>query len=225
MIAKDFILMLAEEICIDKDAKEQFKKAVEEFHSKSKFKDAHLRLSSGTPQSAVLKEGYYDGCYSFIDEKGNYVITEKGFKIDIYSIEDVEDFVYDEEGNDSKVIIDLHDQNSVQSIQNRIKDASKKYKEVVAKLDNAALVDVLKKINEGWKIVQPRYEKIGMYNVMRYVKDIIKFVDDTKIVTIDNDNQSRLCQGECGAVLKFGFFKSVCLDNLIEWKFLGGKNG
>lgn len=45
---------------------------------------AHIRMDDGFPVSVVLKEGYYDGPYEYIDEEGNYVYSARGTKVDIY---------------------------------------------------------------------------------------------------------------------------------------------
>lgn len=33
--------------------------------------EAHIRMSGGVPKYAELKEGYWDGPYSYIDSDGN----------------------------------------------------------------------------------------------------------------------------------------------------------
>ena len=56
--------------------------------------EAHIRMSGGVPYAAVLKEGYWDGPYSYIDEDGNWNYTTAGSKVDIYC-KDIGDLVYD----------------------------------------------------------------------------------------------------------------------------------
>lgn len=53
---------------------------------------AHIRMSGGIPRFAELKEGYWDGPYSYINENGEYVYSINGLKIDIHCI-DIMDFV------------------------------------------------------------------------------------------------------------------------------------
>ena len=53
--------------------------------------EAHLRMDGGVPNAAVLKEGYWDGPYSYINENNEYVYTTEGMKVDIYCT-DVWDF-------------------------------------------------------------------------------------------------------------------------------------
>ena len=54
--------------------------------------NAHIRMEGGIPWFAELKEGYWDGPYSYLDEDGNWVYTTKGDKVDLHMI-DVYDFV------------------------------------------------------------------------------------------------------------------------------------
>lgn len=54
--------------------------------------EAHIRMDGGIPKYAVLKEGYWDGPYSYLDENDNWVYSTKNNKVDLYC-EDIEDFV------------------------------------------------------------------------------------------------------------------------------------
>lgn len=47
--------------------------------------EAHIRWGEGVPTHAVLKEGYWDGPFSYINEDGQYVDSIEGMKVDIYS--------------------------------------------------------------------------------------------------------------------------------------------
>ena len=55
---------------------------------------AHVRMDGGIPRFVELKEGYWDGPYSYINDKGEYVNSIKGLKVDIHYI-DIENFVED----------------------------------------------------------------------------------------------------------------------------------
>lgn len=55
---------------------------------------AHIRMSGGIPRFVELKEGYWDGPYSYINEKGEYVYSIKGLKVDIHC-DDIYSFVED----------------------------------------------------------------------------------------------------------------------------------
>ena len=52
---------------------------------------AHIRMEGGIPVSAELKEGYWDGPYSYLDEDKNWVYSSEGSKVDLYCM-DIEDF-------------------------------------------------------------------------------------------------------------------------------------
>lgn len=54
--------------------------------------NAHIRMEGGIPLCAELKEGYWDGPYSYVDEEGNYVYSTKGNKVDIHC-RDIHGFV------------------------------------------------------------------------------------------------------------------------------------
>lgn len=55
--------------------------------------EAHIRLpDGGIPVYAELKEGYWDGPYSYFDDDGNYVYSSEDLKLDLYST-DIWDFV------------------------------------------------------------------------------------------------------------------------------------
>jgi hypothetical protein len=53
---------------------------------------AHIRMEGGIPIFAELKEGYWDGPYSYIDADGNYVYSSAGMKVDIHC-RDIDGFV------------------------------------------------------------------------------------------------------------------------------------
>jgi len=42
--------------------------------------EAHIRMEGGIPRFAELKEGYWDGPYSYLDEEGNWVYSTEGNK-------------------------------------------------------------------------------------------------------------------------------------------------
>lgn len=73
---------------------------------------AHIRLGDGVPLHAELKEGYWDGPYSFIDEEGNYNYTTMGMKVDLYCV-DIFEFV---ERN-----MNIHDPENWEKIKNKFR--------------------------------------------------------------------------------------------------------
>ncbi len=56
---------------------------------------AHLRLGDGVPISCELKEGYWDGPFTYIDEDGKFVTSIKGDKVDIRCKSAV-DYIWDD---------------------------------------------------------------------------------------------------------------------------------
>ncbi len=55
---------------------------------------AHIRIDGDVPYFAELKEGYWDGPYNYINNKGQWVHSTEGSKVDIYS-RTKEDIVYE----------------------------------------------------------------------------------------------------------------------------------
>jgi hypothetical protein len=53
---------------------------------------SNIRIKGGIPIFAELKQGYWDGPYSYIDKDGNYTYSSEGYKVDIHCI-DIWDFV------------------------------------------------------------------------------------------------------------------------------------
>lgn len=74
--------------------------------------ESHIRMEGGIPLFAELKEGYWDGPYSYIDKDGNYVYSSKGMKVDIYCC-DIDGFI---ERN-----FDIHDPTNWETIKNKFK--------------------------------------------------------------------------------------------------------
>src|SRR5437899_8880994 len=49
--------------------------------------NCHIRMSGGIPYYCENKAGYWDGPYTYINDKGQYVLSTEGSKIDLYCIE------------------------------------------------------------------------------------------------------------------------------------------
>ena len=56
--------------------------------------NSHIRMNGGIPRFVIGKEGYWDGCYQYFDENGNFVTSIEKDKVDIYCM-DENDFVVD----------------------------------------------------------------------------------------------------------------------------------
>ncbi len=98
---------------------------------------AHIRMPDGIPICVMLKEGYYDGAYAYY-ENGNYIMSTKGMKVDVYcrSLEDfIDDMVFDNNSNNpitwdevkEKVKYDLILQGNAQSRIDELYKTAKKY--------------------------------------------------------------------------------------------------
>jgi len=74
--------------------------------------NAHIRMDGGIPFSAELKEGYWDGPYSYIDEKGDYVYSSEGLKVDIHC-KNLESYIEEH--------FNLHDPKNWKSIKSKFK--------------------------------------------------------------------------------------------------------
>lgn len=180
--------------------------------------ECHVRLPGGIPEHVEIKEGYYDGPYTYIDSDGNFVMTEKGLKLDVYCTE-LEDFVWEEDNDDKKIIIDLP-KGQKEKVEARIEKMRKKRNDCLKELLYEHTFHVLDMMRQGWKVVQPKSKPIGHYNVMWYVKDLSKFVEKGDPYYIRNKNQDNLCQGDCGAILESGLFEHIEKEGLIEWRLI-----
>ena len=74
--------------------------------------EGHLRMPDGFPYAVEVKEGYWDGPYSYLDEEGNYVKTSKGYKLDVWFM-NPEAFV--------ERHFNMHDPNNWENIKSKIK--------------------------------------------------------------------------------------------------------
>ena len=187
--------------------------------------ELHVRLPGGIPFGVEAKPGYYDGAYSYIYEDGNYVISKEDAKLDIHCT-DLEDFVWDTDDPLSKIKFKgIKKEDRTQYLER----AAKYHRESQAcnrSIQDKCIREVLEKIKSGWIIVQPDHEPIGRYNVMWFIKDPSHFREkhDKKGwvgCRYEDDNQKIMTQGECGAVLKSGFFKHEpdAPNHLIRWSF------
>lgn len=127
--------------------------------------EGFIRMEGGIPTFAVPKEGYWDGPYSYIDEKGNYVYSTEGYKIDIYCT-DIWDFVQqivDEnttwEEVESKFKFKLgyvHNNDRIESI---LKTAREAY-DYISKLEKQMLEEsialAVQRATEGWRFFQDK---------------------------------------------------------------------
>jgi len=167
--------------------------------------ETHVRLPGGTPKWVESKPGYYDGPYSYIDEDGNYVLSDKGSKIDVHC-SDIEDFIWEESGDTSKVILDVH---NPEKYKGSIEKYSKEARECIEDLTRKMGEETIDMINKGWKIVR-KIEEGKFFNQHWYIRNPKKFKDkDKKGVFISNTNQKTMVCGHIRFVRESGKFYQV----------------
>jgi hypothetical protein len=171
--------------------------------------ECHVRLPGGIPWFAERKEGYWDGPYQFIDEDGNFVISIKENKVDINVLE-LEDFIWENKGDYSKIKFEfdgyVEKEKHIQEYIERFEKIAEEYKRFHQQSLEHHTFQVLKKLNEGWKI---REEKIGS---KKYMMDYV-FESGTE----------RMCIGDCQAVHETELFESY--DETAIERFWRLKNG
>lgn len=174
--------------------------------------EAHLRMCDGVPIYVILKEGYWDGPYSYLDEDGRYVDSTQGSKIDVY-FKEPEDIV-------SEVIDDWNPyEDSEDGLWEKVKDRFKfdysylpesteeKKERFFSRLakhfewylefqkeswDNN-LKEVLQKYKDGWKFYQEKDEGPNGYYSW---------------IIIDSDGKNKgACMAITYPILKSGIFK------------------
>lgn len=107
--------------------------------------ETHVRAGDdGVITFFEMKEGYWDGEYSYIDDEGNFIITSTGTKIDMHTI-DYEDFIYNNKGDYSKIKLDFSnyaDKNQMKEKEEhylkefkKISDDYKRHEETIRELD------------------------------------------------------------------------------------------
>ncbi len=141
--------------------------------------EGYLRMEGGIPYCAIPKEGYWDGPYSYIDEKGNYVYSIEGYKIDLCCI-DVDGFV--------ERHFDLHEPNNWENIKSKfifklggycnpdsrneradqiIKTAKEQFDlltEIYSKFLKESTEEAVEKYKKGWRYFQnKKVEEDKMY--------------------------------------------------------------
>ena len=128
--------------------------------------NAHIRMEGGIPLFAELKPGYWDGPYKYIDENGNFVLSSKGDKVDIYCL-DIFDFVerqynfHDPERNtweyiqshfkcDLTYCIQEQNEERFAPILKEAKEAFDDIVEMEQRMWEKELDDAIKHAEEGW---------------------------------------------------------------------------
>jgi hypothetical protein len=169
--------------------------------------ETHVRFAGGEITFVDNVPGYYDGPYTYKDEQGRLVLSKKGRKIDVH-YEDILDVVWEHEGDmdviKEHVVIDLYDEKANREYwEKTIAPDAEKARHFHQESLERYIFTVLKKLKEGYIITQPINTQIGHYHKMSYEK---------------GKETTKLCQGECGAVLKSGFFHHTCNGDRYQWR-------
>lgn len=172
----------------------------------------HVRMTGGAVLFCERKAGYWDGPYQYIKDK-KYIISTRGNKVDIHT-SDYEDWIWDHDGDYSSIELDFAGYSGealagkIKDYKNKFEKTSKECKEFKRQSLHNFTFQILKKVQEGWKIVQPKDTKIGHHNVHYFIKKLHK--------------KERLCQGESEAVIESGFFEPVVKSNksYIHWRLI-----
>ena len=195
--------------------------------------EMHVRAPGGGAISFFEeKPGCWDGAYSYLDENGIYVTTTKGSKIDMSSTY-IDDIVDKYEGDMEKIRkmikFDYTVYNKKQTREKvdehwvSIEKSAKESRILNEKLTKDFTFEVLKMLKKGYRVIQLKEYEIGTYNVMWFIKDLKVFKEFMKKdfshqINSREDNQIKLNQGSCGAVLKSELFTPIEKEDHVEWK-------
>ena len=185
--------------------------------------EAHVRMSGGVPIFAELKEGYWDGPYSYIDENGKYVTSIEGCKVDIWTKEP-HDYIWDglewnsyqepEEGLFEKLkskfefkfggyAIPAHRQERIDGFFKNLKEELDNYISYKKESDQKYLNEVCEKYKKGWRFLQRKDGKMKFYDW-----DILN----------ENGKNEGANWATTGPILLSGRFEPFESEKYIEWK-------
>lgn len=172
------------------------------------------------------KPGYWDGVYQVLERDWSdryYNVTGAQYRSDGYKImitpHSIQEALYRNPELPVTVIDDFVEKKMQKQV-DKWRDSIKKEKEQIDKeLLQEYTYSVLNMIKDGWKVIQPSDAPVGKYNVMWFVRDPSKFKLD-ELYTKNSDNQKKLRQGDCMAVLKSCFFKHETIGNLTYWTLI-----
>jgi len=165
--------------------------------------DSYIRILGGAILYAEPKDGYWDGPYEYRDGD-KFLISTRGSKVDIHT-QDVEDFIWDNDGDYSKVKLDLAGysgetlKHQVKEYQERFKKTSEECKKFQQQSLEHHAFQVVKKLQEGWRVQETKKDGKWLKSTMDFVK--YSFLN------------KRMCIGDCQAIYKSGLFKSYGEDD------------
>lgn len=160
--------------------------------------ECHVRFD-GAIIGVERKEGYWDGPYSYINDKKQFVISTRGDKIDIHCT-DAEDFIWDHDGDYSDVIFDFEGysreslENKKESYLKTFKKSSDEFKRLDKQFKQQFFFEVVEKLQKGWKIREDKDKE-------RWNKLQMNFVNKVGIKVV------QLCMGEMDVVYDTGMFE------------------
>lgn len=183
--------------------------------------EAHIRLGDGVPYRVELKEGYWDGPYSYLNESSQYVTTTKGMKVDVYcktssdivwdlnwnSFQETKEdlkkrlldkFVYDYNYSDPK-----QRQERIDSNVKYLLEELEEYMNYKENSDKEYLEKVVEKYKSGWRFYQKKDGKMKYYDWR--ILDAKSWDDGANLATT-------------GPILNSGLFTPVDRgDEYLEW--------
>ena len=183
--------------------------------------NAHIRMDGGIPFFVELKEGYWDGAYSYINEDEKYVTTTTNFKVDVHCM-DMMDFIWEHDGN-MEILKDMFIFNFDGYNKEIKQEKEKKYWDFIEKearncrnhIDRSNkdfIIDVINNIvKQEWIITQDYEYKIGHYGGFKIIK---------------NNRKKIINQGSIGAIITSGLFYPIDTPEYRQWIFdpVKGKN-
>jgi hypothetical protein len=160
----------------------------------------HVRVGDGIPIYAETKQGYWDGAYQYFDLDGKLVISVKGYKVDIHTV-DYEDFIADNHGDYSNIRFEGFDtyceqDSAIKRYTDKFEKISKDWKSFEQRLLEEFTFKVISKLNDGWKFRETK-EKINWGPPGEFVKD---------------DKVEKMCCGDFGVIRQTNFFESYDED-------------
>jgi len=174
--------------------------------------EAHIRGFGGAIVSAYMNPGYYDGSYSYMDGDV-YVSTRKDSKIDVV-VYDIDSIIERYHGDMDKIKEHVRFDSYTDKCWENIEKQAREYRDLKQRFLNEATFEVLKKYQQGLQVAQSIKDKIGHYNVMWWHEDGSTQIN--RMYSIGNCNG--LNQGQCGAIIKSGFFTPVQEGEIYVWK-------
>src|SRR6056297_1666231 len=132
--------------------------------------ECHVRVNTesgaGTPLGAERVPGYYDGCYSYVED-GIMHFSIEGNKVDLH-IMDEEGWAenYPETWEDKidfhfgAYVYKEHQDEKIKRIKKAMSDVSKEMREINQAIQDRQLPEMIEKVNNGWEIIDESKDKI-----------------------------------------------------------------